>query len=91
MTFKKRSPHPPADRDLVKEIEEFAAGADDVASQEHDKDPNCKRDYKAVRLPFNEYEYEQLVIGANLSGRSKLNFIRFAILKFSKELQSESK
>jgi hypothetical protein len=34
-------------------------------------------------------EYEQLVKGARLSGRSKLNFLRYAMLKLTKELQQE--
>jgi hypothetical protein len=30
-----------------------------------------------------------LEIGAKLSGRTKLNFMRYAMLKFAKELQDE--
>jgi hypothetical protein len=45
---------------------------------------NAKRDYNAIRVPFNEYEYNELTKGAELSGRSKLNFIRLAILNQSK-------
>jgi len=44
---------------------------------------------KALRVAFNEYEYEQLAKGTKLSGRSKLNFMRYAMLKLSKELQEE--
>lgn len=50
---------------------------------------NAKRDYNAIRIPFNEYEYKQLQIGAELTGRSKLNFIRNAILNYTKNEQEK--
>lgn len=73
---------------LDRKIEEFGASADDSQTQDSVKPIRAKRDYKAVRIPFNRYEYEQLVQGAELTGRSKLNFIRYAILRYAKELQS---
>ena len=76
---------------LDRKIEEFGASADDRQAQDSVNPIKAKRDYKAVRVPFNRYEYEQLVQGAELTGRSKLNFIRFAILRYSKELQSGEK
>ena len=48
-------------------------------------DPNAPRDYKKINVPFNEYEYHRLEKAADKSGRSKLNFIRRAILKAAKE------
>jgi len=42
-----------------------------------------------MRVPFNEYEFKQLELACKLSGRSKLNFMRYAMLKFAKELQNE--
>lgn len=53
-------------------------------------DQNANRDYKAMSVPFNEYEFEQLTKGAKLSGRSKLNFMRYAMLKLTKELEKET-
>jgi hypothetical protein len=77
----------------AEQIEAFAAGVDGGAAtisataktQQVDIDAN--RDYKAMRVPFNEYEYQQLVKGAALSGRSKLNFMRYAMLKMVRELE----
>jgi len=77
------SPEPTVDQ-----IEAFAAGAEGGS---HDKpkilDPDANRNFKTISLPFNEYEYEQLLKGARLTGRTKLNFVRYAMLKLSKELQ----
>ncbi len=44
-------------------------------------DPRAPRNYKAIRIPFNEYEYERLELLAKLTGRTKLNVIRWAILE----------
>ncbi|MBE0469973.1 MAG: hypothetical protein IBX55_10765 [Methyloprofundus sp.] len=73
------------------QIEAFAAGVDNgnVESKEKVLDQNAPRTFKTMSVPFNEYEYKQLVKGINLSGRTKLNFVRYAMLKLSKELQDE--
>jgi hypothetical protein len=75
------------------QIEAFAAKAEGGTIIEKPKapelDPDANRDFKAIRVPFNEYEYEQLVKGAKLSGRTKLNFMRYAMLKLARELQEE--
>ena len=77
----------------AEQIEEFAAGAEGGASFEKPKAPeldqDANRDYKAIRFPFNQYEYEQLEIASKLSGRTKLNFMRYAMLKLAKEIQEE--
>lgn len=83
MVIKKR---PVASEDL---IEKFADGADDRAPSNDEVNRNAKRDYKAIRVPFNKYEFDQLQRGVDLSSRSKLNFIRYAILKLTKELEEE--
>jgi len=80
MTIKRRVPK---DEDA---IERFGNEADGTTPP---LDPSAKRDFKSIRVPFNEYEYKQLVKGAELSGRSKLNFMRFAMLKLTDELKSE--
>ncbi len=74
------------------QVEAFAAGAEGGTQQtEKNKTPeldqDANRDYKAMRVPFNQYEYEQLVVGSKLSGRTKLNFMRYAMLKLAKEMQ----
>jgi len=78
----------------AEQIEEFAARAEGGTQFEktkaHEPDPDAIRDFKAMRVPFNEYEYEQLVKGAKLSGRSRLNFMRYAMLKLAKELQEDA-
>jgi hypothetical protein len=73
------------------QVESFAAGAEGIAveTKEPEINQNAIRDFKAMRVPFNEYEYNQLVEGAHLSGRTKLNFMRYAMLKLVKELQDD--
>ncbi len=77
------------------QIEAFAAGAEGGSTIEQAKDnepnQNAIRDYKAIRVPFNQYEYEQLESASKLSGRSKLNVIRYAMLQFAKELREIEK
>ena len=66
--------------------EAFAAGADgEVTTQNAILDSDASRDFKAIRLPFNEYEYRQLEEASRRTGRSKLNFIRYAMLKMAAE------
>lgn len=63
----------------------------DITNEINNKlDKNAKRDFNAIRVPFNEYEYNELIKGADISGRSKLNFIRTAILNQSKIEQKKS-
>lgn len=75
------------------QIEEFAAkaegGTKTVKPKAQELNQNANRDYKAIRFPFNQYEYEQLEMGSKLSGRTKLNFMRYAMLKLAKEMQEE--
>ena len=75
------------------QIEAFAAGAEGGIQMSLNKEPalnkNAIRDFKAMRVPFNQYEYEQLNMASQLSGRSKLNFMRYAMLKLAKEIQTE--
>ncbi len=74
------------------EIEAFAAAAEGgsiAVKQEPELNQNAIRDFKAMRVPFNEYEFRQLELACKLSGRSKLNFMRYAMLKLAKEIQSE--
>jgi hypothetical protein len=75
------------------QIEAFAAaaegGSQSIQIKEPGPDPSAIRNYKAMRVPFNQYEFEQLEVASKLSGRSKLNFMRYAMLKFAKEIQEE--
>lgn len=80
---------------LAEKIKAFVAGSEDgqiITSTEAmppEINKNAIRDFKAIRVPFNEYEYQQLELASQLSGRTKLNFIRYAILKLAKEIQGE--
>lgn len=73
------------------QIEAFAAGVEGGSSlpapQEKEAipslDPDTKRDFKAIRIPFNEYEYRQLEALAKATGRTKLNAVRWAILQMA--------
>ena len=70
------------------QLEVFASGADRLPSKKialDDLDKNANRDFKAIRVPFNEYEYNMLDAGSSKTGRTKLNFIRYAILKLTEE------
>ena len=79
---------PPAARPPSPEaVEAFAAGADNdpspVTVADATRDPHAARNYKAIRVPFNAYEYGRLEALARRTGRTKLNAIRWAILKLA--------
>jgi hypothetical protein len=46
------------------------------------KNPHAPRNFKAVRLPFNEYEWDTLEEGCAITGRSKLNLLRKALIEY---------
>lgn len=80
----------------AEQIEAFAAAADGgsvkaslVSVSKAALDPNANRDYKAIRVPFNEFEFSKLEELALLTGRTKLNLIRWAILKLAEDVQKE--
>lgn len=68
----------------AEQIENFAKGADNVPEKTV-LNPNAKRDFKTISVPFNEYEFLELERLANETGRSKLSLIRFAISQLSKK------
>lgn len=65
------------------EIKKFADAADRRTEPEGPKmsDPHT---YKTLSLALNEYHYTILDQAAEASGRSKMNFIRRAILEMAK-------
>lgn len=85
----KRRPPKTIHHELTEEqVNAFAAGADhSIEETNHTPslDQNANRDFKAIRVPFNEFEYRKLEELANLTGRSKLNAIRFAVSKLVEE------
>lgn len=46
------------------------------------KDPQAPRKFKALRLPFNEYEWSILEEGCEITRRSKLNLLREALITY---------
>ena len=45
------------------------------------KNPHAPHNFKSVRLPFNEYEWDILEEGCAITGRSKLNLLREALIE----------
>ncbi len=92
---KRREPVSTARQPTQEEVEAFASGADGGEATLYKKDkknlnPNAKRVFKAIRVPFNEFEYKKLEVLAQNTGRSKLNAIRWAILKLAAEVEGVS-
>lgn len=89
---KRREPASTKREPTQEEIEAFASGADggDTKLKQEEKatlNPNAKREFKAIRVPFNEFEYSKLDSLANKTRRTKLNVIRWAILKLAAEVE----
>ncbi len=75
----------------AEQVEVFASGVDG-GDKKHEPvilNPDEPRKFKTISVPFNEYEYDQLTKGTKLSARTKLNFVRYAMLKLAKELQEQ--
>jgi len=72
------------DLDLERRIEAFASKADLVPGEQPENnkvlDKDAPRDFKSIRVSFNEYEYGVLDQLSKKLNRSKLNLIRHAIL-----------
>lgn len=65
------------------EIEAFAMAADDYSSTK-----SKNKIFKSIRVSFSEHDYHQLDKASKKTGRTKLSFIRRAILeKADKALQ----
>jgi len=76
----------------AEQIEAFAAGVDGAIKLPEGKiktefEPNASRDYKAIRVPFNKFEFHHLEELAIKTGRTKLNTIRWALLKLAEQEQ----
>lgn len=71
------------------QIEAFAAGAEAAPQVEQTIDPTAPRNFKALKLGLNEYEYQVLEESSRKAGRSKLNFIRHAMLTMAKGMDSK--
>ena len=75
-----------------KKVEEFADRVDEVPVKDRmgrgrpPKAAGAKRDFKAISVPFNQAEWEVLEEAAEKAGRSKNNFIRWAIAEKAKGL-----
>ena len=67
------------------QIDAFADAADSGGIA--DMDPEAKRTYKSINVPFNQYEYSKLEAIAKKEKRSKLYMIREAIIKLADEME----
>jgi hypothetical protein len=67
------------DTDREKQVEQFAEAADGAPTR--NLAPSAPRTHKKINVPFNEYEFQQLEEAAVRAGRSKLNFLRWAMLE----------
>ena len=68
----------------------FTAGAENITKSKskgakNPLDPNAPRRYKTISVPFNEYEFKELEKAIEKTKRTKLNFIRWAMLEMSKD------
>ncbi len=71
---------------VEEQIEKFTAGADGEAVKPAELDKNAKRTFKAMQVVFNEWEFKRLEAACEATGRSKLGFVRFALLKVIDEI-----
>ena len=79
-------PHTPAvSTPSAAQVEAFASGADQQPAAAAKPDPDATHDFKGIRVGFNEYEYRILEEASRRTGRSKLNFIRHAVLSMAKQ------
>ena len=85
MIKRRESPARTLDPELARQIESFGADADSGENPQNELDPRAKRDFKAIRVPWNEYEYRTLERVAAKTGRTKLNLIRWAVLQLADE------
>ena len=68
------------------EVERFAAGAE--TDEQPTLDPNAPRSHKALSMHFNEYEWNRLESACQKTGRSKLNFLRRAMLALADDVDA---
>ena len=85
---KTREPKTPVTPDPTA-LERFAAGAE--TKDQPTLNPNAPRDFKAVRLPFNQYEWTRLESACQKTGRSKLNFLRRAMLSLADAVENNER
>jgi len=77
-------------RTAEEKIAAFTAGAENITKitskgATESLDPNAPRRYKTISVPFNEYEFKELEKAIEKTKRTKLNFIRWAMLEMSKD------
>ena len=77
MVKRRERPAQTADAD---KIEAFAALAENTPAQKLSLPKDAKRDYKAIRVPFNEFEFTQLESLCQKTQRSKLNIDRKSVV-----------
>lgn len=68
------------------EIDSFVNGADQPRKEPLDK--NAPRNYKKIALPFNKYEFEVLTKYAEMTNRSKSDFLRVSLLSMAARIET---
>jgi hypothetical protein len=69
--------------------EMFIEAAEASTSPQSPSNPVSRRDFKSIRVPFNEREYQVLERLAVKTGRSKLNVIRWALAQLAEQEEVE--
>jgi hypothetical protein len=80
------------DKNNEKAIEDFASQADKILDKKDDDyshDPQAKRNFKSINVPLNAYEHEVLEKVSQSLGRTKLNTMRWALLKLFDEIKKD--
>ena len=71
---------------VEEQIAQFTEAADGEAVKPVALDKNAKRTFKAMQVVFNEWEFKRLEAACEVTGRTKLGFVRFALLKVIDEI-----
>lgn len=82
---------PEKNDDLEQRVKAFADRADLPAETEAPAAPakDAKRDFKALNLPLNEYEYAVLEKLCKKLSRTKSNLLRYALLELARREEIE--
>ena len=75
------------------QVERFAEGAEQRTPPPPARPPSFRspRNFKAIRVPFSESEFNALTELAQMMGRSKLSTIRYALAEQLKREQRKAK
>ena len=72
-------------------FEKYSNSADNEDKTPIALDPEAKRDFKAIQFNFNQYEFERVEEARIAARRTRVSFIRTAMLKLADELLGDKK